>query len=911
MLEKPFASIVHFGDFQLNLQSGELRKHGIRLRLPGQSLTILAALLERHGQIVTREELRKTLWAEDTFVDFEHSVNSAVKRLREALNDSADNPRFVETLPRLGYRYIGPPVREPKADAAIQVVDAAISFEATVKSTKSVRDSQVDKRKWRAAILLWLASGCLALLGVAFTFNLGGIRARAGHLWHPAAPKPTAVLVAVKARPSVAVLGFKNLSGRSENVWLSTAIAEMLTTELNAGGQLRIIPEENIARTKSDLSLLDAESFGKATLAQLRENLGSDMIVAGSYSALGKKAGGQIRLDLRLQDTSGGETIASISETGTQSQLFEIVSKAGLTLRQKLGAGDISSVDALGLRATTPTDSQAAEFYAQAIANLRVYDALGAKDLLAKAISIEPDFPLTHEALADTWSALGYDTKSRDEAKRAFELSSKLPREQRLVTEARYRKATQEWEAAVKIYESLYTFFPDNIDYGLLLADAQSWAGKGKEAIATLDALSQLPPPWGSDARVDAERAAVFNLLEDWDNSRASAARAIEKSRSAGMRLLLARSLNLEGVDLMYLGQTTAAMAACQEAREIYADAGDRNSVGKQLNDCAIIRARQGDLEGARKIWEETLPEFRKIGNVESTAAVLNNLGIVNHQLGRLQAGLKLDLEAQPFYRAVSDQDGLARSIYEVGTVLRELGDLPQAKSNVEQTLQVARNLKTDSLSAFALDELGNLALDAGDIPTAKENYEAALKLRGKIAEKQTEAETQVHLAEVFLDEDNPLEAKKQIRAAMQEFQKEDDVDDQIFGGTTLAVALLQEGNIPEALLEIGGCEKLAAKSVDLDSYFELGIAAARVFAASHRGQEGERRLLAVIEKASQKGYLRFEFEARLRLGEIEMNSGSPAGRLRLATLEKAASAKGFFRIARRAHAIAAPATQR
>ena len=118
-------SIVRFGDFQLNLRSGELHKHGIRLRLPGQSLTILATLLERQGEIVTREELRKTLWPEDTFVDFDHSVNSAVKRLREALNDSADNPRFVETLPRLGYRYIGPPAAHPEGPSANETAPAA------------------------------------------------------------------------------------------------------------------------------------------------------------------------------------------------------------------------------------------------------------------------------------------------------------------------------------------------------------------------------------------------------------------------------------------------------------------------------------------------------------------------------------------------------------------------------------------------------------------------------------------------------------------------------------------------------------------------------------------------------------------------------------------------------------------
>src|SRR5215471_6008980 len=101
---------VRLGDFELNLQSGELWSNGHRLRLPQQSFRILTILLKTPGEVVTREELRKELWPDNTFVDFDHGVNSAVRRLREALNDSAEEPKFIETLPRLGYRYLGPPV---------------------------------------------------------------------------------------------------------------------------------------------------------------------------------------------------------------------------------------------------------------------------------------------------------------------------------------------------------------------------------------------------------------------------------------------------------------------------------------------------------------------------------------------------------------------------------------------------------------------------------------------------------------------------------------------------------------------------------------------------------------------------------------------------------------------------------
>ena len=117
----------------------------------------------------------------------------------------------------------------------------------------------------------------------------------------------------------MAVLGFKNLSGKPDEAWISTALAEMLSTELAAGEQVRTIPGENIARMKVDLALADADSFGQDSLAKIRNHLGTDLVVVGSYLAMGKTGGGKIRLDFRLQDAVVGETIASVSETGTES----------------------------------------------------------------------------------------------------------------------------------------------------------------------------------------------------------------------------------------------------------------------------------------------------------------------------------------------------------------------------------------------------------------------------------------------------------------------------------------------------------------------------------------------------------------------------------------------------------------
>src|SRR5579864_1481611 len=139
-------NIVSFGAYEFSLDSGELRKEGMRLRLEGQPLAILQMLLDRPGELVTREELLKKLWPGDTFVDFEHSLNAAVKRLRAALNDSADQPHYIETLARRGYRFIAP------VNAAGTEAGAVASVVAPTPAVAQTPLALGGRRLWLIAI---------------------------------------------------------------------------------------------------------------------------------------------------------------------------------------------------------------------------------------------------------------------------------------------------------------------------------------------------------------------------------------------------------------------------------------------------------------------------------------------------------------------------------------------------------------------------------------------------------------------------------------------------------------------------------------------------------------------------------------------------------------------------------------
>ncbi len=188
---------IHFGVFQVNLHTRELRKNGSKIKLEGQPYQILALLLERPGELVTREELGQKLWAPGTFVDFEHSINAAVKRLREVLGDSADSPHFIETLPRRGYRFIYP-----------------------VNGAQAVAPVRPPVRWWLARWVVALL-GISVVLGILLAANFGSLRRRL----LPASVSPRI--------ESLAVLPVVNLTGDPAQEYFADGITEELIIEFS------------------------------------------------------------------------------------------------------------------------------------------------------------------------------------------------------------------------------------------------------------------------------------------------------------------------------------------------------------------------------------------------------------------------------------------------------------------------------------------------------------------------------------------------------------------------------------------------------------------------------------------------------------------------------------------------------
>jgi len=906
--------LVRFAEFELDLQSGELRTNGTSVKLQPQPAKILALLVRRRGETVTRTEIVEEVWGSDTFVDYEQGLNFAIRQIRNALSDDAERPLYVETVPKRGYRFVGPVV------ADVPPVSGTRPYGRTL---------------WISV----LSGAVVVVLGSLFAVNIGGIRDRLkpnGRAHQPASSPP------VNMRRSIAVLGFKNVSQRQNAAWLSTALAEMLTTELGAGEKLRTISEENVARAKNDLSLSDTDAFAPDTLLRVRQNLGTDLVLAGSYADLGSRSGGQVRVDFRIQDAASGETIASVAEVGTENELFQLIARAGSDLRARIGASEVSAVDQAIVRASYPSTPQAARFYAQGSEKLRLYDAIAAKALLERAVAADPKYPLAHSALAMAWSALGYDARAADEAKTAFELSGNLSREERLLVEGQYRELSKQWPLAIDIYRTVFDFFPDNLEYGLKLAAAQSSGGKPQDALSTVASLRKLPSRLGDDPRIDREESQAFNFLGDYKQQLAAASTTVKKAEVRGARLLAASAQLGKCYSLAALGTNKEARPQCESAKQIFASVGDRNGVamaldftaqlsfgdgnlaeskrldqealgifhqtgnrrrmGTALSHLANVTWQEGDLDGALRGYAAALANFQEVGDRLNVAAAKDNLGSVHYLKGDLKVSQNLFQEALSGFREVGSKTSVANALENLAAPVSSQGDLEGARKMLEEALAIDRKQGVKSEAAWGLAGLGDIDLAEGKLDDASRNYNEALSIRTEIGEKGTIAESQLALAILALERGQPAETETRIHEAREEFRKEKQIDDEMLADTVLARAFLAGHKYAEGQKEIEAGKGFVAKSQNRANQFQLGIAAAELQAARGGIEQARQSLLAILGEANRTGFLEYQLKARLALGEIETGSGKvAAGHARLNALQKDAAAKGFVIIARKA----------
>jgi len=376
----PGTTPVRFGPFEMDSKSGELRKLGVRIRLQDQPFQILQILLERPGEVVTREELRQRIWP-DAFVDFDHGLYNAIKRLREALGDVADTPRFIETLPKRGYRFIGTVANDDGVLGAAAVGDSQSSRGISYEGLSSAATIKTKSRFGVVRVFVSL----IVLAGVLIVLSAASVRTRLFGGGRP--PKIH----------SLAVLPLRNLSGDPAQEYFSYGMTEQLITDLAQVSGLKVI---------SHTSVIQYATSSKS-LPQIARELSVDGIVEGTV----QRSGNRVRITAQL--------IYAPEEQHLWAASYDRDFKDALALQSSVAAAIIEPIRA---KTASRTSEPHAHRSAPSPEALEAYlkgnyalERMGAGDgiegyesaimYFKQAISEDPDFAAAYEKLAETYEA--------------------------------------------------------------------------------------------------------------------------------------------------------------------------------------------------------------------------------------------------------------------------------------------------------------------------------------------------------------------------------------------------------------------------------------------------------------------------------------------------------------------------
>jgi eukaryotic-like serine/threonine-protein kinase len=412
--EQPIG-IVRFGSFELDLQQGKLSKSGIRIRLQEQPLQILALLLQHPGQLVTREEIRQKLWERDTFVEFDDALNTAVRKLRAALNDSADNPRFLETVPRRGYRFIAPV--------------APTSESQPVAPAKPVAP-QRNLYLWVAALLV------VAVAGVA------GYRR-----FHRRA-------LQITSRDTIVLADFANSTG---DTVFDDALKQALAVELGQSPFLNVLSDRKVSETWAMMGHSTSDRITVDAGRELCLRTGSKAVLGGTISSLGS----HYLIDLLAIACGTDDTLAREQvEATSKEDVLKVLSRASSSLRTKLGES-LPSVQKFDVPIEATTASlDALKNYSLAMKISREKGDAPGIPFLKRAIELDPNFPMAYAQLAIAYGNLSQPSLGLDYATKAYQLRNRVTEREKFRISAAYFRATGEVQQEVQIYELWIANYP-------------------------------------------------------------------------------------------------------------------------------------------------------------------------------------------------------------------------------------------------------------------------------------------------------------------------------------------------------------------------------------------------------------------------------------------------------------------
>ncbi len=639
--------LLRFGVYELNLETEELRKDGTLLKLPPQPSKLLVLLASHGGHIVTRDDIQKQLWGDETFVDFDQGVNKCIKQIRAILNDNADKPSYVETLPRRGYRFVAPVTPPespaPKIPAVHDATAPTLALDpkgsGPAQESTASRDTTSVPKPVPASIAttttfapdvpapeLALAqkSRRLMLSGILLAAIIVSLAIALRYYWR------STKVHALSEKDAIVLADFTNTTG--DTVFDDT-LKTALTVALNQSPFLNVLPDSKVAKTLKLMTRPAETKLSPDVAREVCQRTGSKAMVTGSIAGLGS----QYVISLNAVDCNSGDVLAQTQEQADgKEKVLQALQSATVNLRSQVGESlsSVQKYDTPLQEATTPS-LEALKAYSLGQKMGAMKGNTIALSFYKQAVELDPNFAMAYEALAVAYRNLGELGRTAENARRAYTLRGKVSERERFSIEAfYYTSTTGELEKAALVCEQWQQSYPRDAEPYRKLGYIYASLGNREKALKEDREALRLEPNQQTNYLNLGDDYAALNRLDE--------AEAVYKE--AEERKLEGESLLGNRYDLAFLKGD-----AVQMGQLVSAALGKLGTEDVLLISQAETEAWYGKLSNARESTRRAM-EAAEHNDANETAAECQAFAALwevesgNRELARAEANAALKL---------------------------------------------------------------------------------------------------------------------------------------------------------------------------------------------------------------------------------------------------------------------------
>lgn len=892
--------VYKFADCELDARERRLLVRGRAVTLTPKVFDTLVLLLQRAGHVVSKDELMAALWPRG-FVH-ESNLSKHIWLIRRALGDGEDDSCCIETVPKLGYRFVAPVELAAADSASIEALAATATAQLDAKQEENqprelpasdapaqIEPPSADAR-YASRPTWWMTAAGLLLLAV---LAIGGILM--GHP-HPSRESITHPL----DNEAVAIVDLNNLSGNAKDAWLGPALQQMLATELAVNGRLHAVSEELVRPAAADLPSPGAGGYSPPSLATWQRSLGTHYVLSGAYLVSGNPESPLLRVDLTVQDALTGSLFASVSRQGGIDTLPGLMAQMGAGLRQRFGEPAATPARLKQVADAQPPTSEVARHLGFGLQALHQSDPARARDELLQAIAQSPGYAPAYSHLARAWSMLGYRAKAIAAAEQAWHNAADLPEEERLQIRAQQFVLQADHAQAIAAYRKLIELRPHNPDYRLQLVATLTTAGKYEQANAALLALRSFPG-MQDDPRAELAAAAIAEASADPQAWVTHARRALQLARQRGDAGLIASAELRLGIALDQDGQAEPLL---RQAASDYRRIDNPHGEAMAWQNLANLQNQRDNLVAARETYQRAMTIYQRIDDLSGQAAIYDDLSRMLWNAGDRDGTEAALRQALQIARTTNDQVRQAWTLTGLATVLsdesasdevaamysesialdrqsgarahlvfalssyadllRMRGQLKQADDVCSQARALALTLKDASQTTQADFECAQVALDRGDVDAAASTF-ASLEQRAITAKDVFGASNaQLELAQVAMGRGEWSKARDALQKSLQGWSASKEAAGEATASALLALSETALGDDAARDKAMATAHELRGRITQRAEVFQLDIALAELAGKTGNSPSATGTLHQLTADALKRHWIGAAFEARL-----------------------------------------------